>query len=423
MGALALGPGRLESGLVLLASLGASGLAFAVQVLVARRLDVEAFGTFAVLFEVASTVVMLSDLGLATAFVTLYVRRAQASAAQAAELVRIAFAVKLVLATAALALVAACFHGLGAVRATAPAILALLAVGALAESVHQLAISVSQAAGRMHRLSRDRLLLPAARLALVALCVVAGRLDLEVALAANAAAAIGVAAWTGARTLRDAQRFGAAREARSEARSEAAVELLRRMRAAMVSTLCVIAIAKTQFFLVDALADRHEVGRFAAAQRFAMVASIVGAALSTVLMPRAAAVRTRAELDAYLAGARGLALAFAVPVAAMLLGASWLLPWLLGPIHDGAVPAARLMLAGYLLSIVANPASYVFHPLEAGRVLAWMNALQLAVSVGLNLLLIPRMGADGAAWTALVVTLVGVVVVAVGTARLRGGLR
>lgn len=411
--------GRVESGFVLLASLGASGLAFGVQVLVARRLDVEEFGTFAVLFEVASTVVMLSDLGLATAFVTLYVRRAHASAAEAAALVQIAFVVKLVLAMAALALVAACFHGLGALRATPPGVLAVLAVGAIAESVHQLAISVSQAAGRMHRLSRDRLLLPAARLVVVALVAAWGRLDLDAAILANAAAAIAVAAWTGARTLRDAfrVRFDGA------ARGDATADLLRRMRAAAVSTLCVIAIAKTQFFLVDALADRHEVGRFAAAQRFAMVASIVGAALSTVLMPRAAAVRTRADLDTYLAGARALALAFALPVAAMLLAASWLLPWLLGPIHDGAVPAARLMLAGYLLSIVANPASYVFHPLDAGRVLAWMNALQLAVSVGLNLMLIPRMGADGAAWTALVVTMVGVVVVAAGAARIRKGLR
>lgn len=410
---------RLDAGFVLLSSLVASGLAFLSQMLVARSLGVAGFGAYTVLFELAATVVALSDSGLAVAFVNLHVRAARTEPGDAAYLLGIALRLKLALTAAALAVVGTSASWLPAASEVAGATMAVLAIGAIAESLYQFGLSVSQAAGRPRRLARDRIVLPALRFAIVTVLYGSALLSLRNALLANAVAAIAAGAWLSMRALAT----HATPQPPSERRRELRRELRTMMRSTMLASLCVIGITRLQIFLVDMLASPTDVGRFAAAQRYAMVASVVTSALSATLMPRAAAVSSPAEFERYRSEARRLAVAFGFPVVALAVCAGWLLPRLLGPGFEDAVPAARLMLCGYALALLASPASYAFYNLGAASVLARMNLVQLPMMGIATFALVPPLGAFGAACASFIVHVTGVAVVVRVAARLSGGDR
>lgn len=194
------------------------------------------------------------------------------------------------------------------------------------------------------------------------------------------------------------------------------------MRATLVASLCIVCIARAPVFLLGALAGEHELGLFAAAQRYAMVATIVSGALSTVLAPRAAAVRTAAQADAYLRGGLPLAAAFVAPIAALALIADVLLPALLGADFAPAAPAARTMLGGFVLGTAVGPIAATFPALGAARVLACTHVAQLALVIAIGAIAIPSHGVLGAAWSLAAAHVCGVLVIVLVWRRLRRAL-
>lgn len=133
------------------------------------------------------------------------------------------------------------------------------------------------------------------------------------------------------------------------------------------------------------------------ALRLARALPLFTAALTTVLLPRASALRTTEEIRSYLrrvikvVPAAAAAAAFGLAVAG-----HWLIPLLWGEKYDQSLPLLRWLCAAYGLGIVLNPLMLVLYPLKR---IAWITALgafDLGLALTLNFFLIPKLGAFGA---------------------------
>jgi O-antigen/teichoic acid export membrane protein len=241
----------------------------------------------------------------------------------------------------------------------------------------------------------------------VALLHLAGLLTLELAILTNAAMAVVFGMLMVVRLIHR----GSIEQVAPERQMAIRGELQKMLRSTQIASICVIATAKIQFFLMDVLSDSAQLGAFAAAHRYSMVASILTVAATTVLMPLAAAVDSRAAFDRYRSASWRLSACLAFPVLALVLFADPILPLLFGTEFDVAVVPAQIMLLGLVLSMFVTPLSYTFYNASAAPALAWLNAGQLVFSCVVGLLLIPTYGAIGAAWVSLGVNVLGLAVI------------
>jgi O-antigen/teichoic acid export membrane protein len=143
------------------------------------------------------------------------------------------------------------------------------------------------------------------------------------------------------------------------------------------------------------------VGQFEIALSLQQHMGIFYSASMTVLLPawsRLYAQRQGAELLQSIAYARGALLGLAFAYGAILvLGGPWLIPVLFGDDQTGAVPAARIMglvlpvmIAGWVASTTAVVSSRT-------SIVGLANVIWFSLCAPVALLLIPRLGAAGAA--------------------------
>lgn len=162
--------------------------------------------------------------------------------------------------------------------------------------------------------------------------------------------------------------------------------------------LLLLANARLDFVLLAALAGPATLGLYAVAAKYAEITRLPALALTWVSYPRFAAT-TSAEAGSE--ARRWLPLALAavgVLVVPFLLAAPWVLELLYGARFADAAGPARILLLGMLLAGGAGLATGFLY----GRGRPGRNSLAvlvgLVVTVVLDLLLIPRFGAVGAAW-------------------------
>lgn len=180
--------------------------------------------------------------------------------------------------------------------------------------------------------------------------------------------------------------------------------------AAAATFLGMIAIY-VEVFLVKNLSGAEETAVFAGARRLGSLLPLLTAGLTTVMLPRASALQTREECAAYIRKALKITLPLAVVVCGGLaLGAGIVVPLLWGSKYDASILPLRWMCLAYALTFVTTPLSYVLFPLQRPGTLVLINALTLALSIGVGIYMVGQYGALGAAWSMLFVraTMTGV---------------
>ncbi len=154
---------------------------------------------------------------------------------------------------------------------------------------------------------------------------------------------------------------------------------------------------RLDFALLGALAGPAVLGTYAIASKYAELLRLPGLAVTWVLYPRVARAggeHVAARLRGLLPRAVLMTVAVAVPLAA---AAGWLLPTVYGAGFRGAVVPAYVLIGGLWLAGASGlSTAYLFGTGRPG-----LNSLCLGLGVGitvvLDLLLIPRYGALGAA--------------------------
>ncbi len=154
---------------------------------------------------------------------------------------------------------------------------------------------------------------------------------------------------------------------------------------------------RLDFIILDLLAGPAVLGIYAVASKFAELVKVPGMALTYVLYPRyaregqaTAAVRARRLMPR--TGA--LTAASIIPLA---LSVGFVIPAVYGPGFEGAILPAVIILLGLGLEGVGGVITGFLYGIRRPGLNSWAMGVGLAVTVILDLLLIPPFGAAGAA--------------------------
>jgi O-antigen/teichoic acid export membrane protein len=166
---------------------------------------------------------------------------------------------------------------------------------------------------------------------------------------------------------------------------------------AQVGGIVTLLNLRLDFILLNVLTGPAVLGVYAIASKFAELLKIPALALTYVLYPKYARedpATARAKARRLLPRAGLLTAAAIVP---LWFAATYLIPALYGSEFRGAIAPAHIILFGLALEGVAAVITAFLYGIGRPGLNSWGMAAGLVVTVVLDLLLIPRFGADGAA--------------------------
>lgn len=159
--------------------------------------------------------------------------------------------------------------------------------------------------------------------------------------------------------------------------------------------------SRTDLIMLGSLKNSYEVGVYAIASRAAELTGLAMSATNTVLAPKIAQLYhagDHATLRRLVHGAMRRVMAVSLPLGVVLfVGADWLLTVFYGERFAGGAVVMRILIVAQVLVVGSGPLGTVLN--MTGHTRANTNNMLIAVilNVVLNVLLIPRFGANGAA--------------------------
>jgi O-antigen/teichoic acid export membrane protein len=361
--------------------LGSRALSFALSILVARRLGAEGFGTYSVYWYSAWMASQLTDLGLHLVSLRSLSRSFRP---------RLFWSAVTAKAVSTAGVLAAAFVALasGALSSEKPLLLWLLAAQLLGSWVEFLGVVLRSRGG----IAREGLALTALRFGWLAAAAwtLAGGTDLTILAAALALASLPALALALALVARRKIPFERGTDARRL--MEEAIPL------GVVSAMTLLYL-RADLFIVAAVSGASEAGFFQSAFRLFEATFVVSGGLAAGTFPLLAARVGEKGFQTLARFVLGLLVLLSAPIA---LGFALAPGPLLGVVYgDGFLGAARPLgiLGVALAAVFAN--SLTTHLLVASgrsRQLLLAIAVRLVVGVALDLLLVPRWGASGAAF-------------------------
>ena len=246
----------------------------------------------------------------------------------------------------------------------------------------------------------ERMLVPALRLALVLVAVVAGATAAGVALAwavPLAAGLVGSALW-----LRLLLHQASRSEGKKPRRVDAGLarDFWRFSSVRGLAFMAQVSVTWIDIPLVAALASPRAAGIYAAASRLAIGASLVLRALNMSVAPQISALIARGNLEEVRRTYRVAALwglTISLPLYAFLLFNAEHVLALFGEGFEQGAAALRILCVGWMIPTAAGGATTLLLMMGRARLNLANTAAGLVANVGLNVILIPAYGMDGAA--------------------------
>jgi O-antigen/teichoic acid export membrane protein len=164
-----------------------------------------------------------------------------------------------------------------------------------------------------------------------------------------------------------------------------------------MSTAIVSVLMRLDIFLIGALTNQAQVGLFDTANSMAQGVPLLTASLSTVLLPRLAATRSRDEMLRIVGQFLRASPIVLGGIALAGVAAHLLIPLLRHGRYNGSAAIFDVLVCAYVLTIFGSPISFFCLAFERASWLTWMNLAQLVLNVFLSLLFIPRLGGMGGA--------------------------
>jgi O-antigen/teichoic acid export membrane protein len=168
--------------------------------------------------------------------------------------------------------------------------------------------------------------------------------------------------------------------------------------------------ARVDIFMLGRMSDAHETAYYAVALQLASVVSLFSQSLATFVFPKIAAFSRNEEMQAHVVRCAKIAPLALVPLAMFLPASGWIVPMVFGASYQGAVTSFDLLLISAVLTLLLNPVGLLLFPLGRVDLLAKLAVFQLLLRGTINALLIPPLGAAGAAWSDVLTKSVTVVV-------------
>ena len=377
------------------ARLFAQTAGFFTAVLVARALGPESFGVYSLALISSTLLAQFPGPGADMTAVRVSARYRAHSPDQARETLLVAGLAKAAISLA-LALVGAALAGpLAAIALDHPqgaTALRYAALSAFAFGMTEYMLSTLQAGERFGRMLYVSLATAALKLGPVAALWAAGSLNLSNALALFLAAAYAgllLSALASRQMWAGPLRHAAAilRELLSFSRWLVGAMLI----GALMSNLDVLA----RTYLAGATAA----GLYSAGRALTLPLAFAGGALGAVLLPRLSAMTDRAQIGRVTRRVTCAAAAAGALTAPALVGAApTLMRMVYGERYGGAAPIFQILIVAYGVQLITWPALTMLLALDRPDIIAWLSLGALSITAAGYALIVPALGADGAAW-------------------------
>jgi O-antigen/teichoic acid export membrane protein len=162
---------------------------------------------------------------------------------------------------------------------------------------------------------------------------------------------------------------------------------------------------KVDSLMLGILRDYEQVATYEAGYKFLEVSRFVVRPAAMVFFPLCSALAARQDWPAYeqvmrkllvVSGGIGMATA-----AVMLIASAWIVQLVFGDAYIGSVPVVRILYLAVPSVFLGFVASFLAPSLHLERSAVRITSACLLLNIALNALVIPRHGAEGAAWATL----------------------
>jgi O-antigen/teichoic acid export membrane protein len=176
-----------------------------------------------------------------------------------------------------------------------------------------------------------------------------------------------------------------------------------------LSALAVMITTRLDVWLLGALQPKAALGVYSVATRFTLPLAMLLGAMNTALWPRASVQKDRTAVVALLKRTFKVSCLAAGGALVYSIAAPLVAPLLFGTQYEHATILGQLLCIRYCIAICTCPIGIVGYSFGLVKSYWWINVVQLAAGVALDIALIPQIGGAGAAITLVLTDLLGFV--------------
>lgn len=167
--------------------------------------------------------------------------------------------------------------------------------------------------------------------------------------------------------------------------------------------LCYVFLQRIDLLLVARFTDYFNLGLYGAAVRLVGIFSLFTGNISVIFLPKASqAVKSPQFLKKYFAQSSLVTLGILLLIAAGILWAPQLLQITMGPEYTAAAGILRILLVGYAFVAISSPMVCLIYGFGKTQVIFVQRVLELGTALIAFFILMPRLGAPGAAFSLVV---------------------
>ncbi len=175
----------------------------------------------------------------------------------------------------------------------------------------------------------------------------------------------------------------------------------------MVSTLFFPIAKRLDIVMLNYYVDSAMVGIYACAFQLVVPLKTLKAALHNVLLPKISKINTYNGYINYSKNYTVMTFMFSTFFIPVIVFARPIIYQFFGEKYAPSVFIFQLLLISLLFVLIFNPLHLIAYSAGHPWVIAFKDALSLIINIAINLFLIPKLGITGAAWGALITTIIG----------------
>jgi O-antigen/teichoic acid export membrane protein len=160
--------------------------------------------------------------------------------------------------------------------------------------------------------------------------------------------------------------------------------------------------SQADIFMLRTFADDVTLATYGSAFRYYSLLLLSLGAIHAVLLPTIQKVKSASEMDEVLKGINRMLVVFVPVVVICIWGAQWFIPWIDKGKYPDAIAVFRILAASAVVSFAFSPYVNLVMRFERFRFLFFLIIVSLLASVTLNVILIAKYKAVGAALTTLI---------------------
>lgn len=178
-------------------------------------------------------------------------------------------------------------------------------------------------------------------------------------------------------------------------------ELVRSGFWVMCSSLAVMLLLRLDILMLKALSGMYQVGIYSAANTVVSIFPFITSSVMMALLPNSSDMIRDLGVARYCKRAFRFA-AYVIPLVVFIVAVSgWIFKIIYGDLYNESIAAFRILCVAHAFAVFINPISLVIYYKNRAYLLTLMNFVQLGINFLLNLWLIPKYGAAGAAFSTL----------------------